>query len=212
MKVYESKCWKCKKTFPNTDKYFTGYWGFGMCRPCWKIELREKRKQNRIDAPKFRKKTKVCYGCKKNKRNTVVNFGVNNSFRDGLNEICKKCRVISDKKRNKLKSIVRAEHIGKAKLCKNCKKMKTISYENFYKRSSYSDGFDPFCKVCRLERMRVHRIVRKIMVKQEFCSLCKKVKPLDLANIDGQYSENIETWWWLCSECHHNFDYDKSLL
>jgi hypothetical protein len=53
---------------------------------------------------------------------------------------------------------------------------------------------------------QVHRWIRKNFPMPELCEICKKVPPLDLANITGIYSRDIVNWSWLCRKCHIHSD------
>lgn len=52
----------------------------------------------------------------------------------------------------------------------------------------------------------VHIWVTKRLPKPEFCMDCKKVSPLDLANISQEYKRDIIDWEWLCRRCHMKKD------
>jgi len=42
--------------------------------------------------------------------------------------------------------------------------------------------------------------------KPKRCERCCKVKPLDAANISGEYKRDRSDWWWLCRLCHMETD------
>ena len=58
-----------------------------------------------------------------------------------------------------------------------------------------------------MKKHLLHKRLRKKKPKQEYCTICNRYKKqLELANIDGQYSENIKDYMWLCRQCHILFD------
>ena len=48
----------------------------------------------------------------------------------------------------------------------------------------------------------LHRWAKRRIQKPEFCAMCNKTHPVDLANISGEYRRDITDWWWLCRLCH----------
>lgn len=48
----------------------------------------------------------------------------------------------------------------------------------------------------------LHVRITKLFPKTEICNSCKKVPPLDLANISQEYKEDLCDWEWLCRKCH----------
>ena len=48
----------------------------------------------------------------------------------------------------------------------------------------------------------LHRRIRRIFPKPEFCNDCKINPPYDLANISNEYKRDISDWEWLCRQCH----------
>ena len=101
-----------------------------------------------------------------------------------------------------------------------------------YKGKRYNEGLRYQCKDCwnkykrehreqvvksrkeykekNLDRDKIynktHQKIRKLKPKQDFCSICNQKRKLELSSINGNYSENINDYWWLCHECHHLFD------
>ena len=53
---------------------------------------------------------------------------------------------------------------------------------------------------------RLHLRIRELKTKQKYCSICNETKKLVLSNIDGNYSEDPNDYWWLCYECHNLYD------
>lgn len=47
----------------------------------------------------------------------------------------------------------------------------------------------------------LHQWVRKHLFKPDFCK-CNLKLPVEVHNIDGKYTRNLETWEWLCKKCH----------
>lgn len=52
----------------------------------------------------------------------------------------------------------------------------------------------------------LHRRMRRIIPKPEFCSSCGKNKTFDLANISQKYLDDIKDWEYLCRSCHMTKD------
>lgn len=48
----------------------------------------------------------------------------------------------------------------------------------------------------------LHSYIHKWLPKPEFCVDCKKVPPLDVANISQKYLRDFSDWEWLCRKCH----------
>lgn len=48
----------------------------------------------------------------------------------------------------------------------------------------------------------LHEWIGNHKLKPKFCEECKKVPPLDLANINGTYNRDINNYEWLCRRCH----------
>ena len=56
-----------------------------------------------------------------------------------------------------------------------------------------------------------HDFIRRRKLKPKFCEKCGKNKPVDLANISGEYKREVSDYWWLCRKCHYHYDRDKNL-
>lgn len=52
----------------------------------------------------------------------------------------------------------------------------------------------------------LHDRMRKGKKKPLQCEICKREGVLDLANISGEYLEDVNDWMFLCRKCHVNFD------
>lgn len=52
----------------------------------------------------------------------------------------------------------------------------------------------------------LHDWVIKQFPKTEFCMICRKVPPYDLANITGIYNRERKNWGWFCRKCHVEYD------
>jgi hypothetical protein len=52
----------------------------------------------------------------------------------------------------------------------------------------------------------LHEWVKNHKPKPEFCEICKKHKPYDLANISGKYKRDINDYKWVCRSCHMKED------
>lgn len=48
----------------------------------------------------------------------------------------------------------------------------------------------------------LHKWMGKRIVKPALCSYCLVKPPLDLANISGQYRQDVTDWVYLCRKCH----------
>jgi hypothetical protein len=47
----------------------------------------------------------------------------------------------------------------------------------------------------------LHDRIRHKLVRPCLCA-CTNRPPVDLHNIDGNYTEDLSTWTWLCRSCH----------
>ncbi len=58
----------------------------------------------------------------------------------------------------------------------------------------------------------LHMWIRRHKPKPEFCEICNKKTPEDIANISTSrrnketYNRNFENWQWLCHRCHSKKD------
>lgn len=48
----------------------------------------------------------------------------------------------------------------------------------------------------------LHEWMKTRFVKPDLCHMCKYKKPMDLANISGQYKRDLSDWEYLCRSCH----------
>jgi hypothetical protein len=48
----------------------------------------------------------------------------------------------------------------------------------------------------------LHDYIKYHLHKTKLCQMCKIAEPYDLANIDGNYTRDLNTWQWLCRKCH----------
>jgi len=53
---------------------------------------------------------------------------------------------------------------------------------------------------------KLHVWVRTYKPMPEFCEECKKAKPYDLANKNGNYTRDFDEWEYLCRRCHMKKD------
>jgi hypothetical protein len=58
----------------------------------------------------------------------------------------------------------------------------------------------------------LHNWVRKYLPKPEFCSICLKYRPTDLANVTGIYNRDFENWDYFCHQCHIRHDILKRIV
>ncbi len=97
-----------------------------------------------------------------------------------------------------------------AKRCRSCASKNNIGN---YSRSEdhrlkMSGEGNPQWKGDKVSRGALHDWVKDHKPRPELCEDCKKKPPLDLANIDGKYARDLETWRWLCRSCHTKLDYN----
>lgn len=52
----------------------------------------------------------------------------------------------------------------------------------------------------------LHIYIHKYLPKPEFCQICNKLPPLDVACITGIYNRDFKNWQWLCRSCHMKYD------
>jgi hypothetical protein len=55
-------------------------------------------------------------------------------------------------------------------------------------------------------KVSLHIWIRRYKPKSEVCEMCHQKKPLDAANISGEYRRDINDFIWLCRACHSRFD------
>jgi hypothetical protein len=48
----------------------------------------------------------------------------------------------------------------------------------------------------------IHSWVKRRKSKPESCEKCHKKRPLELANISGNYKRDLKDFEWLCKSCH----------
>ena len=48
----------------------------------------------------------------------------------------------------------------------------------------------------------LHYWIRSRKHKPDFCEICNKKEPCDIANISGEYKRNVDDYQWLCRRCH----------
>lgn len=58
----------------------------------------------------------------------------------------------------------------------------------------------------RMKYWTLHRWVRKSKPKPSLCSDCNTHPPVDVANISGEYREDLNDFEWLCRKCHMKKD------
>jgi hypothetical protein len=52
----------------------------------------------------------------------------------------------------------------------------------------------------------VHAWVRRRLPKPDLCVKCRKVPPVDMANVSGMYLKELTDWEYLCRRCHMESD------
>lgn len=57
----------------------------------------------------------------------------------------------------------------------------------------------------------LHDYIKYNKPKPDNCEDCNRSKKLDLANISGKYTRNLEDWKWLCRSCHMKYDYKQGI-
>lgn len=78
--------------------------------------------------------------------------------------------------------------------------------EETKKKFGKSNELHPLWKGDNAGYVALHFWIRKNKPKSEFCEKCGKKKPLELANISGEYKRNVNDFEWLCVRCHINKD------
>lgn len=112
-------------------------------------------------------KKKKCSKCGEEKPATNEYFGNVNRNKDGLHNVCKKCRseIIKEKtiKREKIKltnmtDVEKDEYIkikyGGYKKCPMCKKVLLANTENFNSNKARYDGITTYCKKCSYKKTK----------------------------------------------------------
>lgn len=117
-----------------------------------------------------------------------VEFFVIKSRRFSARFCSAKCKIPSSKTR-KLLSL---KSIGRKKTSEHRRKISVaVSSENNGMWKGNKAGLDA-----------IHVWVTKRFPKTKLCQACKKVPPLDLANVSQKYKRVVSDWIWLCRKCH----------
>ena len=67
----------------------------------------------------------------------------------------------------------------------------------------------PLWKGAAVGYFALHDWIRAHKPKVERCEECDEKKPLDAANISGEYNRDINDFRWLCHKCHMKIDWSK---
>jgi hypothetical protein len=65
---------------------------------------------------------------------------------------------------------------------------------------------NPIWKGDSVGKHALHRWVKARLSRPEFCQICIRVPPYDLANITGKYTRDLSNWKYLCRRCHSTID------
>lgn len=122
---------------------------------------------------------KKCSKCNKLLPETSEFFYRETRGKNGLRSICKQC----------------ASNYDKDKWQKS--KKKYSKRKNEYQKQYYQENRESF-----LSKQYLHQKLRNITKIPTYCTICNEKRPLELANISGQYIESINDFIWLCHECH----------
>ena len=68
------------------------------------------------------------------------------------------------------------------------------------------EDLNHFWKGDKVGYAALHEWIRSRKPKPLFCEICQIKKPIDMANMDGNYTRDIATWKWLCRTCHMTID------
>jgi len=68
---------------------------------------------------------------------------------------------------------------------------------------------NPLWKGDEVRYKGLHKWIRMHKPCQTNCALCGQVKPLELANLSGEYKRDIEDFIWACRQCHRKYDKRK---
>ena len=61
---------------------------------------------------------------------------------------------------------------------------------------------NPNWKGDKVSYSALHSYVRTKKLKPSVCMFCKSNRPIDIANISGNYLRDLDDWEWLCRRCH----------
>ena len=107
------------------------------------------------------------------------------------NKFCsKKCRILSTK--------------GKPSWNKGLTKETNKSLKRTSEKHMGSNN--PMWKGDNVGYGKLHVWIKSRKPKPQFCEVCKKNKPFDLANISGEYKRDINDFQWICRKCHMEKD------
>jgi len=148
---------------------------------------------------------KVCSKCKKELNINL--FYRDKQKKDKLSSACKNCHLISQRERS--------EKIREYQNCYRNKNREVVNFREMarYKKKGPSRLFgdkNPNWKGDFVGIIALHNWVRRRKKKTDFCECCKNTKPIDLANISGEYKRDVDDFEWLCRKCH--MTKDKRLL
>ncbi len=94
----------------------------------------------------------------------------------------------------------------KSSFCNDCKI--PITKESTYCRLCMNKNErHPLWKGNNVGLKALHNWVRRNKKSSEICEHCKKVKKVELANIDGKYKRDVNNFIWLCRSCHELYDF-----
>ena len=130
---------------------------------------------------------KVCNRCKRELPATTDFFHKQKCGKYGLLSLCKTCKSEYDDKTSKIRN-------------------KRYREKDLERKKKHNNNLNKQQKKAILKYQSLHRLIRKIKPKQQFCTICNQEEKLELASISHSYTKNIEDWMWLCRRCHILFD------
>jgi len=122
---------------------------------------------------------------------TLEFFHKDKSVKFGLNAMCKLCRnPINQNYKKNNRDKIKTHYNNNSEVILKRHRKRQISIETQIGKSLTA----------------LHKRIRKIKTKTDFCVICNQSKKLELASIDHTYTENPNDYLWLCRSCHIIFD------
>lgn len=144
---------------------------------------------------------KKCTKCNEVKKSI---YFYNDKYKiDGLSSSCKECHLKLQRKNKEKRKV----YIKKWR-DKNRDKVNEQE-RNRYKKIGYKKKFsdnNSMWKGDDVGMIALHNWIRRRKKKPKVCENCKKAKPVDLANISGEYRRDVKDFEWLCRKCHMTKD------
>ena len=95
------------------------------------------------------------------------------------------------------------------------RKQKGIDKKGKKEEKKYGQGLNPNSyrgKGNDVTYSAIHQWVKKYKIPSDVCECCNEKKPVELANISGEYKKDTADFEWLCRKCHMHKDERAKLV